>query len=333
MRKFIWLIIAAAVLWGGYWFVGASAVEGGMRAWLAEREEDAWQAEYASLKTSGFPNRFDTVIQDLALTDPATGLSWQAPRFEILALSYKPNHIIALWPEVQTIASPLQRIRVTSRDMRGSVVFVPKTTLELDRLTVEMSDFELSSTLGWDASLREGLLATRQNEAIPLTHDISFSASGFAPSANFMRRIDPGKLLPEELSLLTLDMAMSFTKPWDRSAIEEARPQITRIDLTLAQAQWGNLDLALAGTLDVDANGTPSGEITVKAKNWREMIEIGRASGALPEGTANALERALEFVAAMSGNKNTIDAPLSFAGGRVSLGPLPLGPAPHFVIR
>jgi hypothetical protein len=35
----------------------------------------------------------------------------------------------------------------------------------------------------------------------------------------------------------------------------------------------------------------------------------------------------------MSGNRNTLDITLNFSGGRVRLGPIPLGPAPVLRLR
>ena len=91
--------------------------------------------------------------------------------------------------------------------------------------------------------------------------------------------------------------------------------------------------LDAAGSLTVDPKGTPEGRITIRATNWRDMVAVARASGSLPEGIADTLERGLEILAGLTGNPRTIDAPLSFQNGFVSLGPIPLGRAPAFVIR
>ena len=91
--------------------------------------------------------------------------------------------------------------------------------------------------------------------------------------------------------------------------------------------------LNAAGELDVDVSGMPTGRITVRAKNWREMLQLAVASGVVAEGFAPTIERALELLSQMSGNPRTLDAPLSFEDGRMSFGPIPLGAAPRLVIR
>ena len=76
------------------------------------------------------------------------------------------------------------------------------------------------------------------------------------------------------------------------------------------QATWGQLDLRAAGALDIDSDGQATGQIVVKATNWREMLEIGLAAGAIPARLADTLENGFEALASASGSRGTLDAPL-----------------------
>ena len=333
MRWLFGVILTVATLWSGYWFVAASAVEKGLAGWLDARQSDGWVAEYTDLATNGFPNRLDTTITDIELADPRTGVAWKAPFFQIFALSYKPNHIIALWPHEQTVASPYEKLSITSENMRGSVIFTPGTSLELDRSNFDLQNFRVQSDLGWSAALEKGEFFTRQTAGKTDTHDIWFEATNVTPSANLKNDIDPASLLPDVFETLRIDSTVAFTAPWDRFAVEKNRPQITALHLKGLQATWGNLDLRAAGKLSVNGAGVPSGKITVKAKNWRDMLQIGIDTGAVPANISDTLESALEFLAGMSGHPDTLDAPLTFKKGKVSFGPIPLGKAPRLIIR
>ncbi len=333
MRFLIGVIVVLAGLYGGYWFLGSSAVETGLKTWLDDRGQEGWVANYSELNTVGFPSRFDTTVTDLELADPATGVLWSVPKFELLALSYRPNEIIAQWPDRQTLATPLQKIDITSEKMRASVAFDADTDLILNRSTVDLGAVTLRSDLGWDMSLEKGLVATRQNVDTKLAHDIFFEASSFKPAEAARLSIDTDGVLPDVFETLKIDATVGFDAPWDRFAIERQRPQPTFVDLKLAQGTWGQLDLKAAGEFTIDAQGYPNGTVTVKATNWRDMLKIAETSGAIPQGAAASLERGLSLLANLSGNPKTLDAPLSFGNGRVSLGPIPLGPAPRFVIR
>jgi hypothetical protein len=99
------------------------------------------------------------------------------------------------------------------------------------------------------------------------------------------------------------------------------------------RAQWGGIDVRAAGALTVAAGGVPTGRITVKITNWRDLLQVAGNAGLFPEPLMPTIERAFEVLAGLSGPPDTLDAPLSFANGIVSFGPIPLGPAPRLVIR
>ena len=88
-----------------------------------------------------------------------------------------------------------------------------------------------------------------------------------------------------------------------------------------------------AGELTIDENGVAEGEIDIRAVEWRRILDMAVSSGMLSGNFRPAIESALELVAGLSGQPDTLDAPLSFQNGFVSFGPIPLGPAPRFVIR
>ena len=333
MRRLLVVVVVAALAWGGYWFVGARAVETGLSAWIDQRRAEGWAADYVALDTRGFPNRFDTTITDLQLADPQTGVAWSARFFQILAMSYTPNHVIAVWPDEQTISTPLQNIALSNDRMIASVVLHPGTSLELNRSVLELENFRLTSSLGWLASLDKGQLSTRPAVGKPDAYEIDFDAVGVRPSRDLLDALNPTGTLPDVFEHLSIRTSVAFDAPWNRFAIEDRRPQITKLDLTILQANWGQMDLNAAGELEVDTLGIPTGRITVRAKNWREMLQLAVASGAVAESIAPTIERALELLAGMSGNPKTLDAPLSFVNGRMSFGPIPLGPAPRLVIR
>lgn len=334
MRILLTIVVIAALGWSGYWFVGSRAAERGIETWLDTRQAEGWLVESGEVSTTGFPNRFDTTLTDLELADPETGVAWRAPFLQIFALSYKPNHVIVIWPDRQTVSTPYQTVTLTSSGLRGSMVFDPGPSLRLDRTTVEFERAGLASTLGWAASSGGGQLAVRQAPEAVDTYDLAFRSDDLVLPGRLKDTLAKKGVVDEELASVSIDATIAFDAPWDRRAIEERRPQPTRIDLTLARASWGKLDLRLAGDLDIDARGVAKGEITVKATNWREILQLAEATGAVPQSLVPLLESGLRTVARLSGNRDTIDVPLAFKDGRITLaGLIPLGPAPLFYLR
>lgn len=334
MRILLAVILVSALAWSGYWFLGAQTVERGLSAWLDQRAEEGWIAEYASLDTAGYPNRFDTTITELELADPETGVAWTTPFFQILQLSYRPHHVIAVWPDAQRVSTPNQNIEVTSDVFRGSIEFVPGPALALSETTVEMGALSLVSSADWTGALETGQLSLRATPAAVNSYDVYFASRNLTLPERVRRMAAQSDLVGDVAETLAVTATVRFTAPWDRRAIEVARPQVTHIDLDLAQGTWGELDLRFAGELDVDALGVPTGEITVKATNWREMLGLAQQAGWIPANLAPLLEGGLNMVARLSGNPESIDAPLVFSDGNVTLaGLLPLGPAPLIVLR
>ncbi|WP_135504410.1 DUF2125 domain-containing protein [Roseovarius aestuariivivens] len=334
MRKLLILILVVAGAWAGYWAVGSASVQTTFQRWFEERRAEGWVAEYGELTTRGFPNRFDTTISNVSLADPATGLAWDAPFFQIFALSYRPNHIIAVWPNDQRLATPLQKFDIASEDMRASLVTQASPRLPLERLTLTATTLAVTEDGKSQPTRAQSLtLAAERLAGAEASYRLGLNAEGLAPALDWRARLDPGGTLPDAFEAFRADMTVQFDTPWDLDAIEEARPQPRQIRLRLAEARWGRLELQAAGELDVDTAGRPTGEIVVKARNWREILGLAVSSGALPQGLADTLEDGLSLIAGLAGNPRTLDIPLTFAGDRIRLGPVPIGPAPRLILR
>ena len=330
VRLLVSLVVFATLGWSGYWWAGSSAKDAALRGWLDGRAQAGWVADYKSLDVVGFPNRFDTTITDLHLADPRSGWAWSTPELYILGLSYQPNHIIVVWPETQTISSPRETISVLSNNIRSSVKFEPNTTLALDQTIVEIDDLTMSSTKGWTSTLKHAQFATKQSGTEDFAHVLDFEATEVKPARIFKNIIDPSDLLPDVFDRLHIGATLAFDAPWDRLAVEGAKPLLTRLDLADLTATWGQLEFQAKGSVALDSLGYPTGKIRIRAQNWKKMLKVAVSSGAVPSELASTLETALGFIAKLSGNPDTIDAPLSFSKKTMFLGPIPIGPAPRF---
>lgn len=333
VRALFGILIVVSLAWFGYWWVGSSAQQTALSAWLEDRRSAGWVADYETLDVQGFPSRFDTRVTDLNLADPSTGWAWQAPEFEVLMLSYKPNHAIAVWPDSQTIATPQERIDVTSQDMKASIKFDANTDLSLNAATAEVKELTLTSNAGWVTKMDAAMLSTRQTAGQANAHDVFLQTKNLKPARIFKDIIDPDNLLPDLFETVRLDATAGFDAPWDRHAVEGRKPELTSLDIKDFNATWGELNFQAKGTLDLDAEGYPTGKVSVRAKNWQDMLELGVSAGLIPSELQSTLEGGLGLLAKLSGNPDTIDAPLSFQNRIVSLGPFPIGRAPQFRIN
>lgn len=333
MRRLIIAILVVSGVWMGLWAAGSIAYEKGLNTWIETRRAEGWAADVAALNVAGFPNRFDTTLTEVRMADPETGIAWSAPFVQFLSLAYKPHEVIAVLPETHVFSTPLQTMTITHDQARGSVFLEPSTSLPLNRSVIEIDALDVASTLGWDVTMEKGVFAAEKAAATEHGYRIGAQLDGLVPSVGTRSLLDPGNVLPDRIETMRLDATLGFTGPWDRYAIEIARPQITAIDLDDLSARWGDVTFRAAGELIVDDAGLPTGRITVKAVEWRRLLDMAIGTGLLAETFRPALERALGLMAALEGPPNTLDAPLTFEKGFVSFGPIPIGPAPRIVIR
>ena len=146
-------------------------------------------------------------------------------------------------------------------------------------------------------------------------------------------RFDPRGLLPETVEDMRIEGTVRFDAPWDLDALAIRRPQPRQVEIDDLHALWGGLDLRVVGGFDIDAAGTPEGRLTVKAVNWRDMLDVLQSNGTLPAEFGPLARAALETLAGASGRADTLDAPLTLSGGLIRLGPIPIGPAPRMHLR
>lgn len=332
MRSLFFALIIASLAWGGYWLVGSRAKQAALEGWLADRRAQGWVADTDALTVQGFPNRFDTTIKNLNLADPRSDWAWSAPWFQIFALSYQPNHIIAVWPPEQTIASAAERITITNADMRGSVRFTPSTNLALDQAIIQLDTVSLSSTLDWTAALAEGQLAIRRAEpgaAPEHGYDVSLKARDLRMPEPLRNLLDPTGLLPEAVDQADIRLTPVFDAAWDRIAIETGPPALKILNVGNVSFSWGDMSMTVTGRLDAEEDGVAKGSLNVIARNWRDMLDVSVRAGWVPADLRGSLETGLGLLARATGQTDRLDVTLSFRKGLAFLGPIPVGRAPR----
>ncbi|MEM8787383.1 MAG: DUF2125 domain-containing protein, partial [Pseudomonadota bacterium] len=331
MRTLFVVVLVAALGWSGYWWAGSRAKEAALSGWLAEQRAAGWVAD-ADLTVRGFPNRFDTMVTDLHLADPRSGWSWTAPAFQILALSYRPNHIIAVWPPRQTVSSPAERITVEAERMRGSVRFAPNTGLALRQALVELKSVSLVSNAGWRAGISEGQVAIRRapaGAAPDYGYDVSLTAQTLRLPEPLRARLDPAGVLPASVNGATIRLTPVFDAEWDRRSVEAGLPQLTTLNVGNVSFAWGDMELTVMGRLDADTRGRAEGTLNVTARNWREMLQLGVRAGWLTQDIVGSVEAGLGILARLTGETERLDMTVTFGNGLTRIGPVPIGPAPQ----
>jgi hypothetical protein len=324
-------VLAAALLWSGWWWFGSSAQVAAIENWLAERRQEGWQAEAAAVEAGGFPNRFDLRLIEPRLADPDAGWAWSAPFLDILMLSYRPDRAVLAFPPEQSLAAPGARATLRSEGMRASLRLTPLPSLPLERMSLEAHAAALAGE-GWTASARALAAHVAESgapQAAENAYDVYLGLADFRPPEGVAEALRLPEGLPAALERLVLDGRATFRRPLDRRSLEERPPELAALSVKSAEAVWGRLSLAAEGRLVADAEGFAEGELQVRATGWREMLDAAVAAGAIGSNAAGLARTALGFMAAFGADRDAIEAPVSFSGGRTWIGPAAIAPAPR----
>lgn len=329
MGRLLKIAVVALVIWSLYWAVAAFGLRKGVSGWFAAQADRGWQAEFADASTGGYPFSHVTTLRAPALANPATGTAWQADWLRLESPAIWPGQQVLLFPETTQRFSYFDRTStLDADDMRAELHLKPGAALIVEKLTLTMEDWVLTSGSDDVIGAKDLVLSMVQQDQ-PETYRYDIRATSFSPSDS-VRRTEG---LPRVFEALEMRADVRFDRAWDRTAIEGNRPQPRHIQLDLAEATWGELSLKVAGALDVNDAGIPTGQLNIQAENWREMLMLAASTGAISQNALRPAERVLGMLAGLGGNPNTLDVKLGFKDGNVMLGPIPLGPAPRIVLR
>ena len=330
MRGFMVAVLALGVLWGGYWFVGSSALQKGVEGWFADQAAQGRIATNGGVEVHGFPNRFDLTVTDVHLADPVTGIGWDAPFAQVFSMTWKPWHLIAALPNRQTMTLPDQVIGLASTKLQGSLKMVPGTLLALDAVVVDGADLVATSSLGWVLAAKRVELASRQDASVAHGHEVNLTVTGLVPDAGLMAAIAGTSDLPGVVDTAMLDVVAGFSAPIDRLA-GASRPQVVALTVKDATVRWGDLVVAAKGALVADAGGLAEGRVDIHIENWRKILPVAVAMGLIKAEVAPTVEKMMGLMAQQSGDGTSLDLPLVMKAGRMSLGPIPIGAAPRMM--
>ncbi len=329
MRWLIRLVVLAAVLWAGWWFAGATAINRGVAEATAQGPLAASDAI-----VRGFPNRWDLTLTEPRFADPRTGLRWQAPFVQVFALTYRPWHLVAALPPEQVIDTPMGSTTLRAGRMQASLVLHPSADLPLERFALVGDEVELVrapfAAAPSTTRARVLRLATRRAAGDPLTHEVGLDLAGLAPDPALLAAIPAEHGLPAEIEALRLVVSLSLSAPVDRH-LPDRRPVLTALDLSEVQLAWGSIRFTARGRLVPDAEGYAEGTLQLALDDWEAAFDAAGALGLMEPQMVPTWSAFARSLAEAAGTPGRLELPLTLSGGRMSLGPLPLGRAPLLV--
>ena len=302
MRYIIGIVLVALLGWCLWWWVAAA---GQRTAWerLLDHQRAMGREAEAQVSVKGFPNRIDTTLLGVSMLDNQRGWGWEAPFFQVLMLSYKPNHIIAAWPPNQTITTPIGEIEVTSEQLQASAIFAAETDLGLERFNLDGAALSASGALS--AALPRLMINTTRNDGAPERYDVLLEARQPIVQGLALERIRG-------------DLTLVFDAPLDRHAATGKAPRFDGAIIRSLRLERGDDTVETSGEIGVDANGFAEGVLQLQAARLDQIPAYLNAIGIRLDVDPTVL--ALLSRATSGSGPITID--LAMRGGVIEFGPL-----------
>lgn len=311
MAKWLTIVtVVIAVIWGGWWVFGAQAVERGLLAGVQAARQDGWRIDYDDLSVSGFPNRFDTTVTEPSVVSPDGTFGASAPFFQVFALAYRPNHVIAVAPPQMTVEVPGDVIDVTSSDLRASVVVSASRQPVLDRSILTGEALRIAVADLW-AEVAQAQVSTRQAGS-ERVHDVAVSLDTINLSPSLRATLGPARGVPAQIDSLTLMATLSLS---DAPGVGRT-PVVEAVSLSRAALTWGETRATLTGDVDIGPGRRASGSLTLGLQGWEPLLAAAQAEGLLTAGQATILGAG---IASLTDAEGVAQVPVTLSDGRVSV--------------
>lgn len=327
MRKLIVVVVVAALAYGGYWFVGKNQIQTRLVDALAQVDAGDVDLSYDTLNTRGFPSRFDTTITNLKVSDPASALDWAAPLFQLFALSYHPNEVIAVFPNEQTLTIAGEVFTLYTNDMRASGKVRANAALTFQTATMTMDNPRIRTEEGAELAMANVLAAMRLTPDTTQTYDLFLEARAIVLPEDIRRLIDPQNQQPPIIQNLRFDSDVGLTAPIELNGA--ATPaEIATLSIKEFALSWGEMSLSAIGDVAPDGGGVLNGSISISARNWMQAMDLAVSTGAIKDERRFLVTEIANTLDETPHIADTLTVTLSITDGMMTLGSFPLGPAP-----
>lgn len=324
MRWLLGAVLVVGALWSGAWFTASRLVHDRLAAALTSLEP---QVGVAGFGLAGFPNRFDVTFDRPSAVTPDGRVAWSAPFLQVLTLAYRPWHVIVAFPPAQRLDWPDGGADITADGpLRASLVLRPAAGLPFARAQLSGTALALRPLTGRPFALSAMQAAAEADPADPRRLRLGLEMFGLTPDPAALAALPARSPLPPAAERLFLDATLVLSAPL---ALDAPEPRLAAVEVAGLSLDWGPIALTGSGRIEPDPQGLAQGTLDLRLEGWQAALDAAVALGTLTPGVAETWAEFARRWSAAAGSGATLQMPLVLREGRVSLGPIPLGPAPR----
>lgn len=344
MRRLLTLTIFVALVLGGLWLGGETLLARELRR-IAEGNPALSIADVTELRETG---RIGVHMSGLHLTRAEGALD--LPEADLWLSPLAPTEAHLDLPAQAVIDSGHGAVTLGLGSTDARMRLRPLGGMALDRIALGAGPLTLDR-----APLADGLELNGSHVA-PAT-GVADAAAAYDIDLS-VRRLDLVRLvaalsgdgsretaIPSALQLEAQGRVWLDAAPGPGHLTPETRPAVLALRLEGARVTLGPLGARLIGQVSADETGHAQGLIALYTPDAAPLLQLAADLGWLPQGVVKLAGRMLKGMGELpmpampadTGPELTFPAPakgelrlpLTLSGGRMSLGPIPLGPAPR----
>ena len=327
MRWMLKLLLVLSALWSGYWYLGFTAQKQLYSNLLETGRSQGWVAESQDLAVLGYPDRFDTTLNEFSFQTPDKRWGWSGDSFQIKALSYRLNHLALAWQGRQNVQTPEGSFGFEAGLFLADLVFSPDANLPLSRLQLEGEAIDISIPSGLKADITTLNADVFQDGTTPTRYQLDLDLRDISLPPTFVSSILPGRSLSGIVERIHISAQLDFDREIDRTVLGRgSAPAPVFALIEPSQIRWGNAGLTVEGELSAANNGYIEGRLSFDVSNWPPLFEAFKAMSNLSATQRITLKRALDSAS----SQGRLQFTLQFENGQTRIGPFAIGPAPIY---
>jgi hypothetical protein len=320
------LLLIAAAAWSAMWIYLSGEAAKQMDAQVARFRTAGYELAWREREISGYPFRLDITLTDARVREPS-GWALSTRRLEAEAFVHALRHWVFATPQGLTFTRPVGGpVEVKAALLHASLHDLdkrpPSFSFEGAKLSFTPAPgaqpFALSAADHVELHLRPG---PDDQGAVLFKLD-----GGKARLSGLFARMAGDKPVSFVWDSLLTKMSSFQGATWQDSARAWSQGggtiQVRQGGITAGDALIG----AQPGTLAVDSDGRLSGALDVTLREAPQALNAMAAQGTIPPEAAMA---ATAVAQARQDQGEAARATLNFQAGRITLGPVALGPSPR----
>ena len=291
------------------------------------------QITVGEMARTGFPIRIAAALRDIAIVSPAEQGRLEVPEVTVAAPTYWPGHAKMDVPAGDiAVITPGSIATLPHEGGQAAVVLRPGRELTLQSKRAIIANPHIDLVEGRVLSARV-VHATLSQQETPAQNQSDFNAFDLAPGSILRQAARLPNSWPVMFDAFHAAGTITMERPIERTATLDNRPQPVALKLETAQALWGEIGMVFSADVTVAQGGIMTGTMSLSAQNWPRMLDFAECAGALTADTHPQIESVLTLLAGVSGGGPMLAAQITVLDGQMSMGCLPLGPAPRLIFR